>query len=393
FHVTAIAAAGPAAFLFLRAAFHPSRLAPWLAAALAAPIPIWSAMQEAGRADFHTESLALPIALLAAWAAVTGRTKLMLAFAAVILLAKEDQGFTVFVIGALAASRGAGSVRRSPIRRAGLLMMGASIIWTVLLIGVIMPALRDGARLATDWYYGWILEDGGPVANLGRVVERLTAVEGWMAAGGLLLSGAALGLLRPAWLLLVLPPIVLSLLSANPAQADIKLHYTLLPMVPLLVATALGGRRLLAIIGRRRRRGSLPPQRRRLAGPMLLAFAVPALAVAWFGGGLPPTARTARGQWDLPPAREQLLAFAAQVPDDVALTMDDGAAVALASRRSLHLVSNRDPAAWVLVDRRAYVPGYQSQDRRDAFLADLPTSGRELIATDGRFELWGPVDE
>ncbi|MBA3740901.1 MAG: DUF2079 domain-containing protein, partial [Chloroflexi bacterium] len=49
-HAFALAAAGPAAFLFLRAAFRPSRSAPWLAAAIAAPLPIWSAIQEAGRA-------------------------------------------------------------------------------------------------------------------------------------------------------------------------------------------------------------------------------------------------------------------------------------------------------------------------------------------------------
>ncbi len=57
------------------------------------------------------------------------------------------------------------------------------------------------------------------------------------------------------------------------------------------------------------------------------------------------------------------------------------------------MIPNGPSHAWVLVDRLARDPGYFSWSRREAFVEELPTSGRPLLAEDGRFELWGPVDE
>ncbi len=103
--------------------------------------------------------------------------------------------------------------------------------------------------------------------------------------------------------------------------------------------------------------------------------------------------RTARGQWDRPPAHDELLRFAEQIPGAVVLAVDDGLAPPLASRTELRLIPNGPSHAWVLVDRLARDPGYFSWSRREAFVEELPTSGRPLLAEDGRFELWGPVDE
>lgn len=393
-HALALAAAGPAAFMFFRAALRPAPSAPWLAAAIAAPIPIWSAIQEAGAADFHTESLALPVALLAGWAGLSGRIWLMFMFAGIVLLAKEDQGFTVFVIGALIASRSPGRlmagrrlVRGHRLAGFGLMVLG--VIWTLVVIGLVMPILRDGAHLDTAWYYGWLMGDGGPLANLGLIGEQISNVDGWRVAAGMLISSAALGLLRPAWLLLTLPPVVANLLSANSAQADLTLHYTLLPLVPVLVAAALGARRFLAWTHRGWRHVLGP---RRSSGPALFVLAVPALIVAWAGGGLPPTARTVDEQWDRPAGREQLVRFADQVPDDAILSADFALGAPLATRHHLQLVPPGDAGAWVLIDRLAYTPNSRSRERRNTFVAELPESGRPLLASDGRFELWGPLD-
>jgi len=275
--------------------------------------------------------------------------------------------------------------------------MVISVVWTLVVVTVVMPALRNGASLETDWYYGWIIEGEGALAHLGRMGEQLTNGRGWLGAMGLLVSTVGLGLFRPAWLLFVLPPVVANLMSANLAQADFKLHYTLLSIVPVLVATALGGRRLLAWLGRRRRRrtqrGADGTVRRRTRGAALLALAIPALLVAWIGGGLPPTMRTARGQWDRPPARDDLLRIATHVPDDAILAVDDGLAPSLASRVELRLIPHATAEAWVLVDRQARDPGYFSWDRREVFVEELPQSGRPLLSDAGRFQLWGPVDD
>src|SRR5207244_123192 len=75
-----LAAAAPAAYLFFRAILPAGRAeSPWLAVALAAPIPFWAATQEAARDFFHPENLALAFALLAAWVGIRGHRVGMMA--------------------------------------------------------------------------------------------------------------------------------------------------------------------------------------------------------------------------------------------------------------------------------------------------------------------------
>src|ERR1700738_4626854 len=65
FSSAGLAATAPAAYLFFRALLPADRPAsPWLAIALATPIPFWAAIQEAGRGFFHPENVALALALL-----------------------------------------------------------------------------------------------------------------------------------------------------------------------------------------------------------------------------------------------------------------------------------------------------------------------------------------
>lgn len=163
-------------------------------------------------------------------------------------------------------------------------------------------------------------------------------------------------------------------------------------MLPFLAAAAIGGRRLLAWTARRRR-DTDREGRRRPAGSLLAVLGVPALFVAWIGGGLPPTERAVHSQWDRAPAHDDLRRFAQQVPAEVALSVDDGLAPPLASRSDISVIPREAPDAWVLVDREARDPGYLSWARREAFVEELPASGRSLIAEAGRFELWGPIGE
>src|SRR5262249_46386784 len=96
-HAAALAAAAPSAFLLLRALLAGPPGADLAAAALAAPLPLWLALQWAARAGFHPEAIALPLALLAGWAGLRGRWRLCWACAVVALLAKEDQAYAVAV--------------------------------------------------------------------------------------------------------------------------------------------------------------------------------------------------------------------------------------------------------------------------------------------------------
>ncbi len=255
----ALGAAAPAAFLLVRAVLGRSRAAAWLAISLAAPLPIWPVMQQQVRAGFHTEALALPLVLLAGWAGLTRRTALMFAAALLALLAKEDQVFPVAVIGLLVAARAPGRLRARP-RRDGLLLVGVAVAWGIVVFGLVKPFLRAGVTYDTDVYYAWLGGGLGIVdalfARTDAVAAALTRPAGWIVAAWLVAGLGGLGLLRPRWLLLVVPPLVAHLLSTQGPQHDVLLQYGLLLIVPAVVAAALGGRRLLALLagtGRRAR--------------------------------------------------------------------------------------------------------------------------------------------
>jgi len=412
----ALGLAVPAAYLFLRTLLAGGRTRPAhatspghgpaaLAAALAAPMPVWPILQQQVRADFHTEALALPLILLAGWAGLTNRAVLMFGLAAAALMAKEDQAYPVAVIGLLVAARARGSLRlRGGPRRAGLALLGLAVGWGVCVFMIVKPYLRNGVAYDTDRYYAWL--GGGasvlaaPFQQTQAVLAALTRAEGWLVAGWLVVSLAGLGLLRPRWLVLITPPLAAHLLSSQVPQQQVQAQYGLLLLVPAVVAAGLGGRRLLAAWLRRSRRRRWPagqapgwpgrplPLRRTRAVAIL---SVPALVAAFQAGAVPPFTQQDLAFWDRPPAMEPVRAAIATVPPDADLSVDWGVAAAVANRPVLHVLPYDHPDAYVLVDGRAFVTGTFQWEDRPAFIARLATSGRPLLVNDGRFLLWGPV--
>src|SRR6266704_3136419 len=111
FSSAGLAATAPAGYLFLRALLPADRPeSKWVAVALSAPIPFWFAIQEAARDFFHPENMALALALLAAWAGIRGHRVAMWCLCIVTLACKEDQVYTIGVLGLLMSSYGAPEV-------------------------------------------------------------------------------------------------------------------------------------------------------------------------------------------------------------------------------------------------------------------------------------------
>ncbi|HEY4028250.1 MAG TPA: DUF2079 domain-containing protein [Candidatus Dormibacteraeota bacterium] len=350
----ALGAAAPAAYLLLDALLPGRRL---LAAVLAAPVPLWAEVQQAARADFHTESLALPLVLLAGWAGLRGRTLACWALALAALAAKEDQAYAVAVVGALLLLHG-------PSRRHGAALVGVAVAWGAAAEWVVMPALRGGVTSQTDSYYRW-LHTAGPA----QVAGALAVPAGWLAFGGLVAGLAALPLLRPAWLALALPPLVADLLSAHHPQPELRYQYGLPLVVPVLVAAALSARRLPA---------DLP-----VTAVGLLAL--PALAVGLATGPI------VTERLDAAPALARLRACTAALPPLAAVAADDAIAPALASRPVLRMLADARAGDYVVVDRAGRQPDYVPQPERDRVLAALPAQHRGLLCDDGRFQLWSPA--
>lgn len=299
-NAAALALAAPAAYLLLRALLGSINGAAVTSAALAAPLPFWIALQEADRAGFHTETLALPLVLIAGWAGLTGRAALCWVGALLTLAAKEDQAYAVLVIGLLLAFRG-------PSRAQGAALAVLAVAWAAVLELALMPALRGPVPSDLTSYYAWL--HGAPASALAAAV---VSESGWAAFAAMVLSMAGLPLLRPGWLALTLPPLLGDLLSAHYPQPELRLQYALPLVAPVLIAGGLGARSLIHACP------ALPA-----AG--LAALAVPALVLGLAAGPLLLHRPAASGS---PGALSRLSACATTLPQDVPLAAEAAAAAA-----------------------------------------------------------------
>lgn len=358
-NAAALALSAPAAYLLLSALLRGRPGGCVTAAALAAPLPFWLALQRAVLAGFHTEALALPLALTAGWAGLRGRNLICWAAAVGTLCAKEDQAYAVAVIGLLLAVHG-------PSRWQGIALGLVAVAWGAAVELAVMPALRGGVTSDVDSYYAWLNH-----ATAGQLATAVTRPSGWLAFAAMLAAMAGLPLLRPAWLTLALPPLLGDLLSAHTSQPELHLQYALPIVIPVLVAGGLGARRLLA---------------RPRPQAALAVLSLPALLIgAAFGpllGQRPPTG---------PPALSRLLVCTAALPATAPVAVDDAAAAALAARPTEHPLTHGGPSDWVVVDAEGAQPSYVDMPARQRHLAALTADGRRLYCHDGRFQLWGPA--
>jgi uncharacterized membrane protein len=376
-----LAASAPAAFLFLRRLLADRPSGAWLAAALAAPLPFWAELQEAARAGFHTEAMALPLVLLAGWAGLGGRRWLCSGLTLAALTAREDQVYAVAVVGLLLLFHG-------PSKRFGATVLATAVAWGLLTELVIMPALRGGVVSQVDDYYRWL-----HTASPATLTAALLAPAGWIAFAGMVVSMAGLPLLRPAWLALALPPLGADLLSAHQPQPQLLFQYGQPLLVPLLIAGGLGVRRLLEqpppawLPAWTPARPSGWPRPGPPLWPPRAAIGVVALLPLLVGLAFGPLAHPLQ-----PPstAMERLLACTSRLPARAPLAADDAAALALSARPLLKLSTEAEAGDFVLLDREGRVPAYTDSRRRLSVLAGLPAGGRQVLCDDGRFQLWSP---
>ena len=344
-----LAAAAPAGYLLARQLL-PQR--PWLAVALAGPLPAWAVLQQAGLSDFHPEVLALPVALLAGWAGLRDRTVLCWCLALVALAAKEDQAYTILVVGILIAATGR--------RQLGLQLAGGALLWGLVVVGLVMPAIRSGHSSDVTSYYSWLA-----TANPSQLGHALIHPAGWLVFAGLVVGMSGLPLLRARWLLPAFPPFVADLLSAHPTQSDLRLHYGLLLVLPIFVAGLMGASRLAG--------GSRPTE---------LAFALPALLVAIIATPFVVPVEQ--------PALVRLQACTRLLPSAAPVAADDPVSAPLAARHQLAPTAGALPTDFVVIDRVGHEPSYVDRARRARTIAELPSGRRRLLCDDGRFQLWSP---
>jgi len=369
FSSAGLAATAPAAYMFLKAILPAERAeSQWLALALALPIPFWAAIQEAARDFFHPENMALAFALLAAWAGIRGHRLAMWALCLLVLACKEDQVYTVGVIGLLMAAYGAPQVKRH--WRFMVYVAGA---WFLVGTGIVQQHFSNGGY--TDFvYYGWLVLDPSLASILGAIFDPRAL----LMVAAIIAGMGGLPLLAPRWLLLVIPPYLADVLSSHSPQNVLNLHYVLLLLFPLIVAGGVGARKLL--------------ERRFFKPAYALALIVPALLIAFTTGRLPPALDANPALYSRPNTLDELRVATKMIPANAPVSADVGLAVWLANRHTINDFPDKlDGNCFVVLDHEPYISGPTDPAQRLAAIDQLASSGRHVLFDDGRFQVWSPV--
>jgi uncharacterized membrane protein len=374
FSAAGLAATAPAAYLFFRAMLPQDRVeSPWLALALSVPVPFWAAIQETARDFFHPENLALPLALLAAWAGLRGHRIAMWVLCVLVLSCKEDQVYTVGVIGLLMAAYGAPAVKKH--WRFIVYLAGG---WFLIVFGVIQQRIRNGGY--SDFvYYRWLVGlDPSLPASVTTILQALVRPEALLIVAAIIAGMAALPLLAPRWLLLAIPPYLADVLSGHTPQNYLHLHYVLILLFPLIAAGGVGARKFL--------------ETRSIRPVAAAAAIVPALILSWGTGRLPPMLLSDPTYYTWPNTLAELRTATVMIPPAAPVSADNGLAVWLANRHTINDFPDRlCDACYVVIDHRPYISGPVDPIKRQAALDALPSSGRHILYQDARFEVWSPV--
>jgi uncharacterized membrane protein len=376
FSAAGLAATAPAGYLFFRSLLPADRPAsPWLAIALATPIPFWAATQEAGRDFFHPENMALALALLAAWAGIRGHRVAMWAMCLLVLMCKEDQVYTVGVIGLLVRSYGAPEIRKH-----WRFIVYLAAAWFLIGTGIVQQYFRNGGY--SDFvYYRWLFElDPYMPMSYMSVLHAIFNPPALLVVAGIIASLFLMPLLTPRWLLLAIPPYLANVLSGHQPQNVLRIHYVLLILFPLVVAGGVGARKFLE---------------RRSIQPITAVLAmIPVFVLAWATGNLPPALGGNSTLYLHPNTVAELLTATSVIPADAPVSADNGLAVWLANRHTINDFPDRlDGTCYVVLDHIPYFSGPTNPVKRQAAIDQLPGSGRHLLFDDGRFQVWSPVGD
>src|SRR6202521_1106634 len=376
FSSAGLAATAPAAYLFLRALLTADRPAsPWLAVALSAPIPFWAAIQEAARDFFHPENMALAFALLAAWAGLRGHRVAMWVLCVLVLTCKEDQVYTVGVIGLLMRVYGAPEIRKH-----WRFIVYLAAAWFLIGTGVVQQHFRNGGY--TDFvYYRWLIGlDPTMLATLDTVLGAIFRPSAVLVIAAVIAGMFALPLLAPRWLLLVIPPYLANVLSGHTPQNVLHLHYVLLTLFPLIVSGGVGALEFLEV--------------RSIRPAWALVALVPPLLLAWGTGRFPPALGGDPSLYSRPNTVAELQKATDMIPANAPVNADDGLAVWLANRHTINdFPDSLDSTSYVVIEFHAYLSGPTNPVQRQAAIDQLPNSGRRLLYDDGHFQVWSPVGD
>ncbi|GGZ17865.1 hypothetical protein GCM10010387_07750 [Streptomyces inusitatus] len=280
--------------------------------------------------DFHEVALAVPLLSFAAVALGQRRWRAAVAWAAPLVLVKEDLGLTLAALGCVIAWKGP--------RRLGTLTAAAGLLASAVQIKLLLPALNPAGGYA----HGGNLDDGAHASPLAAIaLAPLDALRPDIKAMTLILvfAPSALLALRSPLALLAVPTLGWRMLSQNGFHWGTSFHYSAV-LMPLVVAGLIDALRPW-------RREAHPLGARQIRATLTTALAVTLVLLPSF-----PLAQLAqRATWRTTGHIEAARALLARIPD--------GASVAASNRLVPQLTSRCEVVLFPAypVDARLHGPG------------------------------------
>lgn len=199
---------------------------------------LYPALHWAVMFDFHSITLAIASLLWAFWAIQSKRFWLFGITATIALLAKEEVGFIVGLLGVYLL------VTRQK-RWISLATIAAGFSWSAAMLGWVIPAARiEGQHFAAGWYSdfgdtpGTVLQ--GILSRPVDVLKTFLRLESLQYFGMLLWPLGFISLLGLPLLAVALPEIGINLLSSNPNLRAVYYHYTS-AIIPFVFLSAIVG--------------------------------------------------------------------------------------------------------------------------------------------------------
>ena len=169
--------------------------------------------------DFHEVSFAVPLLVMASIAFVERRDVAAVAWAAPLVLVKEDLGLTLAVLGILIAVRGR--------RRVGILTALGGLAATAIELEIIIPAANpQGANAHNGYFSGSLVHEA--LTLLTPDTKLITLI--WLLAPTAFLA------VRSSVVWLVVPTLLWRFASDNPSFWGTSFHYSAVLMPVVFVA-------------------------------------------------------------------------------------------------------------------------------------------------------------
>lgn len=372
----------------------------WLAGIAVALYLLHPGMWNALLFDFHPVTLGAAFLVFALWLLIEQKRVAALVFAVLAMMCKEQIGLSVTMLGVYAiffvkhpersdviskdASR---LVRFFQVRdwRFGLLLMAIGLVWSVIALGVIIPAFQP---LGNSYYLNRYGRLGSTFSEV--LLSPLTKPDVFWSVisgpkrlsyyGDLLLPLGFLPLLGLEMLLPALPDIALNTLSAFAQSRTLDYHYAVIAVPFLVLATAWGIDRLARGLSH-----MLRVDRRVV---LIAASAFTLIAMGWYQidryHGFVPLSDRHIHTYTIEPRDAIGWQIAAQIPADAIVSGQFNLLPHVSQRQRAHIFPRIDDAEYVFLDTQGVIEPFRSQEEYRAAV--------DALRTDPAFEIISEQD-